>query len=91
MDSLGLELIESAVKVTILANMEIPRSWTKKKKQQAVSNEITPGRPDIDNISKAALDALNGVVFKDDDQVVELRVIKRYSTSPALVIMVELI
>src|SRR3989304_2546580 len=31
---------------------------------------------DLDNLSKAVLDALNGVVWKDDRQVVELRVRK---------------
>ena len=36
------------------------------------------GRPDTDNITKAALDALNGMVVRDDAQVVEIAATKRY-------------
>ena len=33
-------------------------------------------RCDIDNLTKAILDALNGVVWEDDGQIVELRAVK---------------
>lgn len=35
-------------------------------------------RPDIDKLTRAILDALTGIVYKDDSQVVELDVKKRY-------------
>lgn len=39
-----------------------------------------PGRkPDLDKLARAALDALTGVVFLDDAQVVDLVVRKRYT------------
>lgn len=38
-----------------------------------------PSRPDADNIGKAVLDAGNGVLWVDDDQVVLLVVQKRYA------------
>jgi Holliday junction resolvase RusA-like endonuclease len=41
-------------------------------------------RPDIDNYCKAPLDALNGIVWRDDSQVVELTVSKFYSSRPRL-------
>jgi len=34
------------------------------------------GRLDADNIAKSILDGLNGVVYEDDDQVIELLVRK---------------
>ena len=36
-------------------------------------------RPDADNISKAILDALNGVAYKDDSQIVALYVFKMWT------------
>jgi Holliday junction resolvase RusA-like endonuclease len=36
-------------------------------------------RPDIDNLSKAILDALNEICYKDDSQIVELTVKKTYA------------
>ena len=37
---------------------------------------IYPGKPDIDNIAKIVLDSFNGVVFEDDAQVYDLKVVK---------------
>ena len=37
-----------------------------------------PAKPDADNIAKAVLDALNGLVFTDDAQVFSLNVTKRW-------------
>jgi Holliday junction resolvase RusA-like endonuclease len=36
-------------------------------------------KPDIDNVAKAFLDAMNGTVYLDDTQVVELNIKKVYS------------
>ncbi|HUW09400.1 MAG TPA: RusA family crossover junction endodeoxyribonuclease [Anaerolineae bacterium] len=35
-----------------------------------------PKKPDADNIAKSVLDALNGVLFLDDNQICDLRVLK---------------
>lgn len=35
-------------------------------------------KPDTDNIAKIVLDALNGLAYPDDKQVVELQVLKTY-------------
>jgi len=74
------EPTELPCRVQILAQFEIPKSWPKYKKNAALLNEgnYKPGKPDIDNIAKAALDAMNGVVFKDDALVHTLEVRKRY-------------
>ena len=37
--------------------------------------------PDIDNVLKAVMDALNGVAYEDDKQVVEVICRKWYSQS----------
>ena len=39
-------------------------------------------KPDIDNIAKVVLDALNDVAYGDDTQVVSLCMAKKYAESP---------
>ncbi|WP_332834903.1 RusA family crossover junction endodeoxyribonuclease [Clostridium perfringens] len=36
-------------------------------------------KPDVDNIAKIILDSLNGVAYKDDSQIVDIRIIKKYT------------
>lgn len=37
------------------------------------------GMPDIDKVTRAALDAMTGVIYLDDSQVTTLSVVKRYA------------
>jgi Holliday junction resolvase RusA-like endonuclease len=39
-----------------------------------------PKKMDIDNVCKCVLDAMNGIVYVDDRQVVSLHATKRYDT-----------
>lgn len=80
--SQGWKITDEAVAVSICARFPIPESWTKIKKQKALSGELHPvKKPDSDNITKAVLDAMNGIVYKDDVQVIDIRVIKQYCTT----------
>jgi Holliday junction resolvase RusA-like endonuclease len=66
--------------VYITAYFDIPKSTSKKKRQQMIDGELMPTKkPDIDNIAKIICDALNGVAYKDDTQVVELIMRKKYT------------
>lgn len=40
----------------------------------------TRHKVDVDNLVKTVMDSLNGVVWKDDDQVIELKAKKHYTT-----------
>ena len=61
------------------------KSWTAREKINARNGSALPtSTPDADNIGKLVGDALNEIVWKDNAQIVDLRVIKRYSDSPAL-------
>jgi Holliday junction resolvase RusA-like endonuclease len=63
----------------------IPESWSKKDKAMARDGAILPtSRPDGDNYLKLVQDALNEVVYADDSQIIDARVIKRYDESPAM-------
>ena len=46
-------------------------------------------KPDIDNIAKVILDALNGVAYKDDTQVMDLRVSKRYAKEASVAVIIQ--
>ncbi len=53
------------------------KSWSKKKKNEMVGrSKVT--KPDIDNLIKTVLDACNGHVWKDDNQITEITSSKRY-------------
>lgn len=71
------------LEVIIDAYYGIPKSWSKKKRELALSDEIRPTvKPDVDNISKIVLDSLNQVAFDDDKQVTDLHIHKYYGEEP---------
>ena len=69
-----------AVRLRIVAYFPVPQSYSKKKRGECIAGLIKPTvKPDIDNVIKAALDAMNGVVYVDDKQVFEVIISKRYT------------
>jgi len=76
-----------AVTVDICVSLEPPKSWSKGKKMSAISGDILPTtRPDCDNYAKTYLDAMTGILYKDDSNVVSLSVKKIYDyTSRAII------
>ena len=63
-------ILENRISVEIIAYMKIPKNTSNKKEEQMLKGIISPTKkPDIDNIAKSVLDALNKFVFKDDNQV----------------------
>lgn len=71
------------VGMNVYAYMSIPKSKTKKFHAAAVAGDIRPTKtPDVDNIFKAVSDALNGVLYRDDKQIIHSRVEKYYSDEP---------
>ena len=81
--------LEGAVAFEAIVYMPIPKSTSKKKTQKMINDEIKPiKRPDLDNIGKLVLDALNGLAFKDDSQVILFHTEKKYSNRPRIKIKV---
>ena len=81
---------EEPINMYFDAYFGIPKSWSNKKKQQALSGQIRPTKkPDTDNVSKVK-DALNTIAFKDDAQVIHEETSKFYSDNPRLEITIEL-
>jgi Holliday junction resolvase RusA-like endonuclease len=80
----GRPPLEDALRVSVLAYFGIPASWSAKKRAAALAGLVRPTkRPDWENVAKM-LDALNGVVWRDDAQVVSGLIEKHYSDRPRL-------
>lgn len=80
---------EGRVNVEINAFFEIPKSTNKTDKELMLDNKINPTKkPDIDNIVKIILDAMNGVAFRDDTQITKLSVEKTYAENESVKIKI---
>lgn len=80
----GREQLDGPLLVRVNAFMPIPKSLNKAKTAAAIIGELRPTtKPDVDNFAKV-VDALNGIVWRDDSQVVQLTVAKHYSDRPRL-------
>lgn len=79
------EPLRQPVAIEAIFMMPIPKS-TSKVKQRAMLNGTYHHivKPDVDNILKFYLDVLNNLVVKDDNQVVEVRARKIYSSKPGV-------
>lgn len=57
--------------VTIIVYRALPKSRPKR-----IEYEADTFKPDLDNIAKAVLDALNGIAWRDDSQIVSINASK---------------
>ena len=76
------ERIEGAVNMNIIYAFRRPKSLSKKERSEIDGGKTVPKttKPDIDNLTKAILDALNGIAWKDDAQVAQINIQKIWST-----------
>ena len=76
------------LKVVIDAFFKLPKSATKKDRIDVLNHIKFPTvKADVDNIAKSILDGMNGYVYGDDAQVVDLVITKRYDCDDAFVIV----
>lgn len=76
--------------IHIEAYYPVPKSYSNKKREAALQGLIVPTvKPDCDNIIKVVLDALNGVAYHDDKQVVRVALEKKYADLGYLYITIE--
>jgi len=84
------ELLETPVTVAIYITVPIPSSYSKKRTEACLSGSERPiKKPDIDNVAKCFLDAMNEIVYKDDTQVLTLHITKVYGTVGMVEVMVK--
>lgn len=65
---------------------EPPQSLSLKRRSALIATALPAKRPDLDNIIKLYLDAMNGIVFLDDAQIVGLNAARRYSHEPGVTV-----
>lgn len=76
------------VKLVVEIFDEVPMSWEPKKRALALVGDIYPQRGDLDNRVKAIEDALNGVYYVDDKQIVKLQASMEYGQQDAIYVAV---
>lgn len=80
--------LEGPLAVEMEIVMPIAQSWPKKRQKAAREGRERPTKkPDWDNFGKV-VDACNLVVWIDDGQIVDGRVVKRYGDKPGMWIRV---
>ena len=81
--------LETPMSVAIYITVPIPASYSKKRTEACLKGLERPiKKPDIDNIAKCFLDAMNEIVYWDDTQVLTLHVTKVYGTVGMVEVMV---
>lgn len=78
----------TALRLIIIFHLTIPISWSKKMQQRALKR-VYSTTPDLDNLIKFVFDAFNGLLWKDDALIAEVRAMKVYSQNPRTEITIE--
>ena len=75
------EILETPVNLYLYIRAPIPKSYSKKRSEACLNGSEKPiKKPDASNVLKSVEDAMNGVVYKDDSQIVNIHVSKVYSS-----------
>ena len=75
----GWQPLQGWVEMTVRAVFEVPKSYSKKRRKWCLEGYEKPTvKPDVDNIAKVVCDALNGLAYVDDKQIIKLTVTKEY-------------
>ena len=84
------EPLETPMVVCVYISMAVPKSYSKKRRQDCLDKIERPlKKPDLDNVAKAITDAMNGIVYTDDSQIVEAHITKVYAETAGANIMVQ--
>lgn len=84
------EPLQGALRARIELYFPIPKSKPKKQREAMQAGEIRPTKkPDCDNCIKSITDALNGIAYTDDSQIVSIECEKWYSDRPRAEVMID--
>ena len=82
---------DKPIAVHIKAVFQPPSSISEKKRQWMIKKDFPTKKPDIDNICKVYMDAMNKLVYADDKQVVAVTMQKTYGMKAHVEVIVEVI
>jgi len=84
------EPLETPVNLYLYIRAPIPKSLPKKRIEACLNGLEKPiKKPDASNVLKSVEDAMNGVVYKDDSQIVNIHVTKVYSSQSGIDVCVK--
>ena len=83
------EPLKGHLTVYLYLRYGVPASYTKKRKEACLNGVEYPKKIDIDNVYKSITDAMNGIVYTDDSQIVEAHITKVYAETAGANIMVQ--
>lgn len=90
MQELGLEPYDGPLEVRMEFYRPVQASISKKERARRLSGVHRPTvKPDLDNYIKSASDALNGIIWVDDNCIVGLIAEKFYAEQPHLIVEVK--
>jgi Holliday junction resolvase RusA-like endonuclease len=79
MNKRNYEMIDGEIPLDVKIDFYFKLPNVSNKKKRMMEHQPVMKRPDVDNLEKSVLDAMNGVVFKDDCQVVSSWETKLYA------------
>lgn len=80
---------DNYISIRMKFKFEVPKSYSKKKRIEALEGKIRPTKADIDNYIKSVLDGLNGRAFKDDRYVYAVLAEKEYAEEASIEVSIE--
>ena len=67
------------ISIKITFKFEVPKSYSKKKRAEALAGDLRPTKADIDNYIKSVLDGLNKAAFLDDRYICSIEASKIFA------------
>lgn len=88
----GREPATGPLSLRVSIGLQVPESWSKRRREMALSGAIrATKKPDADNVLKGIKDGCNGIVWRDDAQVVQITLRKDYSATPCATVAVSML
>jgi len=72
--------VNTAIHLEVVFHKTFPKSMSKSARKTAWATS----RPDLDNYIKLLTDALNGLAWGDDSQIVSMYIAKKYADAPLI-------
>ena len=74
-----------ALALIVTAYYPAPSKARKAEREAMLSGQVpVTGKPDLDNVVKACMDALNGTAYEDDKQITHINAARTYSSQPRI-------
>lgn len=83
---------KGALNVSFTFVRPIPKRFTKKQREMALNLELLPiTKPDLSNYIKSTEDALNKILWEDDNEIVQEMAMKIFGIKPKVIVEVRVI